>query len=123
MAFFSRSLWTGGGGNHADLYLPTWLVWAKRLPGSRVAVLAINLAEDAQQISLSAAELSEALGGATDKPLVGADVWTCPALAPLGPGGPRCPAGSLSHVEPGGSWSTQLLSHDSSFLVFSEREQ
>ena len=43
----------------------------------------------------------EALGGATDKPLVGADVWTCPALAPLGPGGPRCPAGSLSHVEPG----------------------
>ena len=88
-----------------------WAVWSKRLsdPPDGLAVLAINVANTSQSISVSYDELvragAAAAGGAA---LVGTDVWSGAVAA---------------HVSPEGMWQERQLSpHSSRFLVFAPSE-
>lgn len=85
---------------------PSWVVWSKRLanPARSVAVLAINLADTPQSLSVTYDDLIGA-GAGDDAALVGTDVWT---------GEPTV------KVTRGQPWHVELPdAHGSHFLLFS----
>ena len=104
--------WLGSASHGNVNSFPSWVVWSKRLsdPPNSIAVLAINLADTAQSVSVSYEELVGAgAGGAGDAAgagavLVGTDVWSGEAAA---------------RVSSGGAWQEHLAQpHASRFLVF-----
>lgn len=87
---------------------PSWVVWSKQLsdPSGSVAVLAINIADLPQALSVTYDELVEAgAGPSSGNALVGTDVWT---------------GRQVVEVRPGEAWQVSLPNaHGSRFVVFS----
>ena len=109
----------GAGDMEVDagkITLPLWAVWAKRLtdPQNGVAVLAINVGDTAQSVTITFDELLSELARidpdlAARPPasLVGTDVWS----------------GKATHrVSSDAPWREIIPTHDSTFLVFSATE-
>ena len=100
-----------GDGPHMRQEFPMSVVWAKRLvdPPRSVAVLAINIANTSQSLTVSLDELQQALPGGAGAPattLVGTDVWS----------------GQVAQTITGAApWTEQIHAHQSKFLVFSPR--
>ena len=95
---------------------PLWAVWAKRLsdPQNGVAVLAINVGDTAQSITITFDELLSELARidpdlAARPPasLVGTDVWS---------------GNATYRVSSDAPWREVIQTHDSKFLVFSATE-
>ena len=88
--------------------IPAWLLYAKRLPGGAVAVLAINSGESALgagDVTLSFAQLAHVAKGPAPASFAATDVWTGASQPPLLPSGKP--------------WSAAgLAAHNSSFLLF-----
>ena len=87
---------------------PMWAVWSKRLsdPPHGLAVLAIDVANTTQAVSVSYDELvaGGAAGGNAGPTLVGTDVWSGAVAA---------------RVSSGGAWEEHALPpHSSKFMVF-----